>query len=95
MGSWGTVRVDSGELAYQHSEGQGHPVVFVHGNSSSARTWQTLLDGPFGTRFRCLAIDLPGHGRSPFHSWAGGLCGAGLQRGAGRVRQGHGSSVTR
>jgi pimeloyl-ACP methyl ester carboxylesterase len=47
------------------SAGTGRPVVLVHGNSSSSRTWQALLDGPFGQRFRCLALDLPGHGGSP------------------------------
>jgi pimeloyl-ACP methyl ester carboxylesterase len=36
----------------------------VHGNSSSARVWHPLLAGDFGNRFRCLALDLPGHGRS-------------------------------
>jgi pimeloyl-ACP methyl ester carboxylesterase len=24
-----------------------------------------MLDGPFGQRYRCLALDLPGHGQSP------------------------------
>lgn len=51
-------------IAYTESPGTGRPVVLVHGNSSSARTWQPLLTGPFGERFRCLALDLPGHGRS-------------------------------
>jgi pimeloyl-ACP methyl ester carboxylesterase len=49
----------------RESAGTGRPVVLVHGNSSSSRTWQAVLDGPFGQRFRCLAIDLPGHGGSP------------------------------
>jgi len=51
-------------IAYAQSEGQGRPLIFVHGNSASARTWQPLLDGPLGRQFRCLALDLPGHGRS-------------------------------
>ncbi|MEU9338931.1 alpha/beta hydrolase [Streptomyces sp. NPDC048290] len=38
--------------------------MFVHGNSSSARVWEPLLSGGFGERFRCLAVDLPGHGES-------------------------------
>jgi pimeloyl-ACP methyl ester carboxylesterase len=45
-------------------EGDGRAVVFVHGNSSSARTWLPVLTGPFRRRFRCLAFDLPGHGQS-------------------------------
>jgi pimeloyl-ACP methyl ester carboxylesterase len=58
------ITVDGQELAYAQSEGQGRPVIFVHGNSSSSRTWDGILTGPFGRRFRCLALDLPGHGES-------------------------------
>ena len=59
-----TVTVGAQEISYLESEGTGRPVVFVHGNSSSARTWQPQLEGEFGGRFRCLALDLPGHGHS-------------------------------
>ncbi|HYQ62923.1 alpha/beta hydrolase [Actinophytocola sp.] len=59
------VRVSGQDIAYRGSEGGGVPVLFVHGNSSSSRTWHHLLDGPFGQRHRCLALDLPGHGASP------------------------------
>ncbi|MDN3359835.1 alpha/beta hydrolase [Actinomadura sp. DC4] len=53
-------------IAYLDSPGGGgdRTVIFIHGNSSSARTWLPLLTGAFGRRFRCLAFDLPGHGRS-------------------------------
>jgi pimeloyl-ACP methyl ester carboxylesterase len=53
------------ELAFRGSAGTDRTVVLVHGNSASSAVWQGLLDGPFGRRFRCLAIDLPGHGASP------------------------------
>lgn len=59
-----TVRIDGRDIAYQETAGRGRPMVFVHGNSSSARTWEPLLSGPLGQRFRCLAFDLPGHGQS-------------------------------
>lgn len=59
-----TVTVSGQEVAFLQSPGSQRTVVFVHGNSSSARTWRQLMAGPFGQRFRCLAIDLPGHGRS-------------------------------
>jgi pimeloyl-ACP methyl ester carboxylesterase len=58
------ITVDGQDLAYAQSEGQGRPVIFVHGNSSSSRTWNAILAGPFGRRFRCLALDLSGHGDS-------------------------------
>ncbi|HEX6354643.1 alpha/beta hydrolase [Actinophytocola sp.] len=59
------VSVSGQEIAYRRSPGQGRPVVLVHGNSSSSRTWRSLLEGPFGQRHQCLALDLPGHGASP------------------------------
>ena len=59
-----TVSVDGQQIAFLESEGDGRAVVFVHGNSSSARTWLPVLTGPFGRHFRCLAFDLPGHGES-------------------------------
>jgi pimeloyl-ACP methyl ester carboxylesterase len=64
-----TVTVDGQEIAFLHSPGRRsagreRTVIFVHGNSSSARTWRGLMGSPFGQRFRCLALDLPGHGRS-------------------------------
>lgn len=59
-----TVNVGGQQLAYLQSVGSQRTVIFVHGNSCSARTWQPLLTGPFGQRFRCLAFSLPGHGLS-------------------------------
>ncbi len=58
------ITVDGQQLAYTQSGGQGRPVIFVHGNSCSSRTWHGIMTGPFGQRFRCLAFDLPGHGDS-------------------------------
>ncbi|MER5791980.1 alpha/beta hydrolase [Streptomyces sp. NPDC001980] len=65
MTSHAFAGVQGREIAYRRSPGQGRPVVLVHGNSSSSRTWRHLLDGEFGRRHRCLALDLPGHGESP------------------------------
>jgi len=58
------ISVDGQQIAYTASESSGRPVIFVHGNSSSARVWQPVMAGPFGRRHRCLALDLPGHGDS-------------------------------
>jgi pimeloyl-ACP methyl ester carboxylesterase len=59
-----TVNVGGQRISYVESAGDGRPVVFVHGNSASSGTWRGVLEGSFGRRFRCLAIDLPGHGDS-------------------------------
>jgi pimeloyl-ACP methyl ester carboxylesterase len=58
------ISVNGQPIAFTQSEGRGRAVIFVHGNSSSSRTWNGILAGPFGQRFRCLAFDLPGHGDS-------------------------------
>jgi pimeloyl-ACP methyl ester carboxylesterase len=60
-----SVVVGGQRIAYRESAGSGRPVVFVHGNSSSSKTWLPLLDGDFGQTYRCVALDLPGHGGSP------------------------------
>jgi pimeloyl-ACP methyl ester carboxylesterase len=59
-----TVEAGGQQIAYAQSPGDGRAVIFVHGNSVSARTWDPVLTGSFGRRFRCLALDLPGHGLS-------------------------------
>lgn len=59
-----TITIDAQQIAFRQTHGRGRPVVFVHGNSSSARTWRQLMTGEFGQRHRCLALDLPGHGHS-------------------------------
>jgi hypothetical protein len=58
------VSIGNQRIAFTQSPGAGRPVIFVHGNSSSARTWDPVMTGRFGRRFRCLALDLPGHGES-------------------------------
>src|SRR6478735_10447424 len=44
--------------------GQGDPALFVHGVGTNAHLWAGVLDA-LGDERRCIAIDLPGHGRSP------------------------------
>ena len=60
------IEIAGQPIAYLESPGgrEGPAVIFVHGNSSSARTWLPVLTGSFGREFRCLALDLPGHGLS-------------------------------
>jgi pimeloyl-ACP methyl ester carboxylesterase len=59
-----SLNLSTAEISYLESAGDGRPIVFVHGNSSSARTWLPLIEGTWADRFRCIAVDLPGHGRS-------------------------------
>lgn len=63
------VEIAGQAIAYLDSPGEqaapdGPAVIFVHGNSSSSRTWLPVMTSDFGQQFRCLALDLPGHGQS-------------------------------
>jgi pimeloyl-ACP methyl ester carboxylesterase len=49
-------------LAYE-DRGTGFPVVFIHGLTFSKETWRPIVDR-LVDRYRCVAIDLPGHGES-------------------------------
>ena len=43
--------------------GSGPALVFVHGVTFSRHTWDPIIDR-LRDRFRCVAVDLPGHGES-------------------------------
>ena len=46
------------------TRGHGPPAVFVHGLDDDARLWEPVVDLLDGD-FRCVSVDLPGHGGSP------------------------------
>ena len=47
------------------SEGEGLPVIMVHGMAASLFDWQHLLPELTARGYRGIAVDLPGHGESP------------------------------
>ncbi len=51
-------------IAVSESSGSGPVLVLVHGNSSCKEVFRNQLDGSIGGRYRTIALDLPGHGRS-------------------------------
>jgi non-heme chloroperoxidase len=53
---------DSTALYYEDT-GSGIPLLFVHGWSFSSQVW-SLQKKYFSSRYRCIALDLRGHGRS-------------------------------
>jgi pimeloyl-ACP methyl ester carboxylesterase len=64
--------VTSGEAAGLHTTAVGAAgarVAFLHGLFGQGRNWTQIakaLAGPDGTNARCLLVDLPDHGRSPW-----------------------------
>jgi 3-oxoadipate enol-lactonase len=54
----------AGRFAYETSgDDQAIPLVFLHGIGGAARAWRRQL-GEFGSKFRAIAWDMPGYGRS-------------------------------
>ena len=49
---------------YHLSRGTGYPVLFIHGIPTSGQLWNGVIE-KLGGQYTCLAVDLPGLGRSP------------------------------
>ena len=56
-------KTDDAVQLYYEEKGEGQPVLFIHGVWMSGRFFRKQLPF-FGERYRALAIDLRGHGRS-------------------------------
>jgi 2-hydroxy-6-oxonona-2,4-dienedioate hydrolase len=59
------VETPSGRLHY-NEHGTGHPVVLLHGSGPGATGWSNYARNmaELGKNFRCLAVDMPGWGKS-------------------------------
>lgn len=58
------AEVSGTRLAYLDTGGSGRPVILVHGNSTSCRTFRPQLESTLVDDLRLVAVDLPGHGDS-------------------------------
>lgn len=56
------ARLDGARMYYEE-QGSGQPLIFIHGASQDTLSWRDNLEY-FGQRYRSIAIDLPGHGKS-------------------------------
>lgn len=45
--------------------GSGQPIVLLHGLTFDRRMWNAVVVDRLATDFRCITVDLPGHGTSP------------------------------
>jgi pimeloyl-ACP methyl ester esterase len=59
------VTTKNGRQWQVSSEGEGATVLFIHGWSVDSRIWAQQLQF-FSTKFRVVAVDLPGHGATPW-----------------------------
>lgn len=58
------LRVDGFETRVLELEGEGSPLVLLHGYGDSADTWRPLLDLLARAGQRAVAVDLPGFGQA-------------------------------
>jgi pimeloyl-ACP methyl ester carboxylesterase len=49
---------------YLLSQGSGDPILFLHGIPTSSHLWNAVIER-MTDRFTCIAVDLPGLGRTP------------------------------
>lgn len=52
------------KIAICETAGQGIPLLMIHGNSSCKEVFRNQLQGRVGAQYHCIAMDLPGHGKS-------------------------------
>lgn len=62
---------DEVTIAYM-DEGQGEPIVLIHGLGSYAPAWKKNIEALKKTH-RCIAIDLPGYGKSSKGNYEGSM----------------------
>lgn len=56
---------DNGHSVYFETQGDGPPVILIHGMAASLRQWDFLMPQLVTAGFRAYALDLQGHGDSP------------------------------
>lgn len=54
-------------LSHHTTSGTGRAVVLIHGNSLDRRTWNGQITDPALAHLQLVALDLPGHGNSPWY----------------------------
>ncbi len=57
------VKLESGEEIAYFDEGEGKPLIFIHGLGSYAPAWKQNIS-ELRKNYRCIAVDLPGYGKS-------------------------------
>lgn len=57
------LKIDSLEIAYVDEGAGDKTILLIHGLATYLPSWDKLIDN-LKTKYRCIAIDLPGYGRS-------------------------------
>jgi pimeloyl-ACP methyl ester carboxylesterase len=74
-----TVRLTDGAEIHVHERGEGEPLLLLHGLTGTGGDWRHAFDlDALAARYRILAVDARGHGRSTNPSGAFGYRRCGL-----------------
>ena len=57
----GFVNTTQGRISYCESLGEGHPVLFIHGNSACKESFEFQLKSELAKKYHFVALTLPGH----------------------------------
>jgi len=61
------VTLSNGEtIAYQERDGGEHKVLLIHGNMTSSKHWDLILE-QMDSKFKIYAVDMRGFGQSSYH----------------------------
>ncbi len=59
-----TVTTPHADIRLTETDGDGLPIVLLHGAGANRHVFEAQLTSQLGERYRVIAIDLPGHGES-------------------------------
>jgi len=58
------IETRHGRISIKETDGKGHAVLLIHGNSSCKEVFRWQLESELGRQYRMIAMDLQGHGES-------------------------------
>lgn len=59
-----TITCSTGALRITESDGEGLPILMIHGTGGCRAVFGRQLESPLADKHRLIAVDLPGHGES-------------------------------
>lgn len=58
------IDTSHGRISIKETDGKGHAVLLIHGNSSCKEVFRRQFESELGRKYRMIAMDLQGHGES-------------------------------
>ncbi|ENX63832.1 MULTISPECIES: alpha/beta fold hydrolase [Acinetobacter] len=58
-----TLQLSNNRIAHYFEQGEGEPLVLIHGVGMQAAAWYPQIDF-FSKHYRVISVDMPGHGQS-------------------------------